>query len=101
MERLAHDLSIKIKEMVIKAIVYNVYKKKNLNNKILNNKGMILGINLTIKIIFTQQIRGIEIRNFLDNMINNKKMKFILIIRNHRNIIQSNWAAMNMTDKSN
>ena len=57
--------------------------------------------NLMIRLTFKKQTQGLEIENFLHNMINLKKMNYIRIIRNHRKITQSNWAAMNLIDKNN
>jgi hypothetical protein len=57
--------------------------------------------NLMIRLTFKKQTQGLEIENFLHNMINLKKMNYIRIIRNHRKITQFNWAAMNLIDKNN
>ena len=57
--------------------------------------------NLMIRITFKNQTQGLEIENFLHNMINLKKMNYIQITRNHKKITQSNWAEMNLIDKNN
>ena len=54
-----------------------------------------------IRITFTKLIQGLEIENYLHNMIKLKKMNYIRIIRDNRKITHFNWAAMNLTDKNN